>query len=79
MPYIIPRKKKENESRKENLTRRLEENIEFYHACGRMSHVAFLEQLKDYVYHSNPPKDGEYICPECSLRNYSGLPVEYNF
>ncbi|PCJ88573.1 MAG: hypothetical protein COA54_02315 [Thiotrichaceae bacterium] len=56
-PYIMPRKKKDNESRKENLTRRLEENIEFYHACGRMSHVSFLEQLKDYIYHSNPPKD----------------------
>ena len=54
-PYIIPRKKKDNESRKESLTRRLEENIEFYHASGRMSHVSFLEELKDYIYHSNPP------------------------
>ena len=59
MPYIVPRKKKLNESKKENLTRRLEEHIEFSHACRNMSLTSFLEELKDYIYHSNPPKDGE--------------------
>ncbi len=50
--YIKPRKKKENEDKKENLMRRLEESIEFFHACRDVSHYKFLEELKNYIYHN---------------------------
>lgn len=45
MAYIIPRKRTEEETNLESLIRRTEENIEFYYACGRMSHVSFLEEI----------------------------------
>ncbi len=50
--YIKPRKKKENEDKKENLMRRLEESIEYFHACRDVSHYKFLEELRNYIYHN---------------------------
>ncbi len=63
--YIKPRKKTVNESKKENLIRRIEENIEFWYECNNKYMVSFFEEIKHYIYTLNEPP----TCKTCGYRN----------
>lgn len=56
---------KRQETQKENLLRRLEENREFFQATGKMAYASFMEELTGYI------KRSEEICPQCG--SWSGL------
>lgn len=49
MAYIKCRKKVEDETQQQSLSRRLEEYIEYSHAVMNFSNVSFFEELLDYI------------------------------
>lgn len=48
-PYIRPRKKLPNETKQQDLARRLEEYIEFADAINNFSNRSFYEELLAYI------------------------------
>ena len=49
MSGIRPRKKVENEDKKQNLLRRLEEYAEYAYATKRFSNAGFYKELLEYI------------------------------